>query len=158
MNSELTIKDLGKYNGLKKENFHLYSKDEYVLYTASIMKYNEFIDYCANNKTILPQICLYVYFIANDISMCDMCLQFGCNIDEICVSFACLFRNLSLIEYCAIHHLNPTENDIKDFLLEQKTCTEHINFSDRSTKMLNKQVFFDNFSTKIIVSKIYVWC
>jgi hypothetical protein len=83
-----------------KNSYEPYLISDYTIYTAFENDCVEFINYISQQKIIFPQLALLVSIVKMDISLCDLCLSFGCKIDENCITLACATFNVEMIEYC----------------------------------------------------------
>lgn len=141
MNILETIESLKQSSGNREDLFDKYSKDEYVMYIASLKGYNKFLVHCANNKIKFPQVALYVSFITES-SILDVYLIAGCKIDEHCISFACKMRNCKLIKYCIDNNIKPTDKDVNSLFCDDEF--DMVIANSESYYMLNPETFISN--------------
>lgn len=103
---------------VKYRNYDGYVITDRTIYTAFVNDRIDFINCICQEKIIFPQIALLVSIVKMDISLCDMCLSYGCKIDEHCVTLACGTFNLEMIKYCIKKNVKPTKEDINLFFGE----------------------------------------
>ncbi len=146
MNALETIESLIANSG-ENENLHDdYTKNDYVIFVASLFQFNKFLVYCANEKIKFPQVALYSYIIANNIPMCNLCISCGCQIDNYCMSFACLLKELDLINYVLKYDVKPTEKDF-EYIMIQKTSFDVLDdiVINLDEQILKKDLYFYKF-------------
>jgi hypothetical protein len=90
-----------------------YCINQDTIYVASIYQNIKFLKLCSEHKVIFPQGALYANLLANNLCLCDICLNFGCQIDSDCCKIACLMCEPELITYCLKHNGKFEENEIK---------------------------------------------
>jgi hypothetical protein len=80
---------------------------------------------CINERIKIPQTCLYVSFILNNIDFCDLCILGGCQIDDICVELACIMWRSGLIDFCSKHGFKFTKNHFDAIWTYKKNRNEN---------------------------------
>lgn len=71
-----------------------------------------FINFISQQKIIFPQVALLIAILKMDVSLCDLCLSYGCKVDNNCVKVALAILNVEMVEYCINHGAIPSKENI----------------------------------------------
>lgn len=107
----------------KIDSYESYLVSDYTIYIAFIHDRYDFINFISQQKIIFPQVALLVSIVKMNISLCNLCLSYGCKIDENCITLACITLNCEMIEYCIKNDVLPTKNDI-DLIFQDNSSNQ----------------------------------
>ena len=96
-------------------------------YSHICNQYSNYLTNCISKKIKIHQINIYLLFAlvySNEstwtMHLLELCISAGCEIDNLCLTLACILNSTKLIKYCLDHNVKPTIRDLEYIFINYK--------------------------------------